>query len=116
VEERIHFLHILSFLKKKTLQILQFQSFRKVWNFLSEIFKVFFYLCQKVGQDWASRGVWPFLLGGGSGGVEAWGKGGAGWQRGTSQLILLCGPLSPPHVLLPAVAAVTVLTVQPCAV
>lgn len=67
------------------------------------------------GQDQASRGVWPFLLGGGSGSVEAWDRRGDVWHRGAPNSSTTL-TLSPVDVLLLAVPTVTVLTVQPCAV
>lgn len=63
------------------------------------------------------QGVWPFLLWWRlqeGGGLEK--QGGLGGRRGASQLILQRGPLSPSDVLLQAVPAVNVLSVQPCAV
>lgn len=67
------------------------------------------------GQDQASQGIWPFLLGGGPGSVEAWGRRGDGWHRGAPNSFTTLA-LSPMDVLLLAVPAVTVLAVPPCAV
>ena len=89
---RTHCLHILfiSFEKKRHLK-LQLKSLRKIWNFLSKTFRVFFYFFQRVGAGLGLPGHLALLAL-----VEAWrSRWGLGGRRGPSQPILQRGPLSP---------------------
>lgn len=113
---RIYFLHILfiSFGKnsnpaiEKSQKNMGFFSLRHFQGFL-------FPLPECGGRTRPLRVSWPFLLGGGSGSVEAWGGRGDGWHRGAPNSFTTPA-LSPVDVLLLAVSTVTVLTVPPCAV
>ena len=63
---------------------MQLKSLRKIWNFFfSELFSVFFYLCQSVGGRIGPPRVYgPSCFVGGCRSVEAWRSRGAGWQKG----------------------------------
>lgn len=111
VGAKIHILHILVMIfEKHIIQILQLKVSEKYGIFFLKFSGFSLTFARMWGQDWASQHVWPFLLGGGSRSVEACGRRGSGWQRGTSQLILQHGPLPSSGV-----PTVTVLIVQPCA-
>lgn len=78
--------------------------------FLSEIFRVFFALCQRVGAVPGLPGCLALPAS-----IEAWGRRGDGWHRGAPSSFTT-PTLSPMDVLLLAVPTVAVLTLQPCAV